>query len=323
MYTKPNGLAPQVGDNDNGRILVLHDYVGQEYRDHRHILAVGACRLDGPCLTTDVSDQSADTIWLLGRPAPGRDSLRSAWPVAGLYPHNGYAVAKTAEASLIVRCGPINAMSGGGHNHCDQLSFECQDCGEDLIVDPGAMVYSADAAARNAYRSTAAHNVVQLDDRQQQAFDPRDLFAMQDRCQAAVDLWKTDAEGVCFRGHHLGYAELGWRVEREIAWDLAQARLQVTDVVAPTRSKPSGEVFCGRLHLAAGVTAVERSPTALDLRTSRHRWRLCFSGDLTIALVPGHVSPSYGIEFPATIVEYRFPALGVRNACLTIERATP
>ena len=41
-YTKPNGLAPQIGDNDNGRILVLHNYVGQEYRDHRHILAGGA-----------------------------------------------------------------------------------------------------------------------------------------------------------------------------------------------------------------------------------------------------------------------------------------
>ena len=255
VYTKPNGLAPQIGDNDNGRILVLHNYIGQEYRDHRHILAVGAARLDGTRLVTDLSDQSADTIWLTGSPAPAKSSHGSAWPVAGLYPHNGYAVAKTADASLIVRCGPINAMSGGGHNHSDQLSFEFQDCAEDLIIDPGAMIYSANAALRNAYRSTSAHNVLQLGDREQQAFDPRDLFAMQDRCHAAVDLWTTGAENVCFRGHHLGYAELGWRVEREIAWDLVRARLRVADIAAPICAQPRDGVFCGRLHLAAGVTA--------------------------------------------------------------------
>jgi len=64
-YTKPNGLAPQVGDNDNGRILVLHDYAGQEYRDHRHILPLCGVAWHG-WLLSDISGQSADAIWLLG-----------------------------------------------------------------------------------------------------------------------------------------------------------------------------------------------------------------------------------------------------------------
>jgi hypothetical protein len=96
-------------------------------------------------------------------------------------------------------------MSGGGHNHCDQLSFELHDLGCDLVIDPGAMVYSADAGQRNAYRSTVAHNVVQLDEREQQGFEPRDLFAMQDRAQASVDLWAARGDEIVFRGHHGGY----------------------------------------------------------------------------------------------------------------------
>ena len=319
-YTKPNGLAPQVGDNDNGRILVLHDYADQEYRDHRHILAVGTTWLNLDPPAADLSQQSPDVIWLLGRPAP--ESQRGPAIVSGHYPNNGYLLAKSAETYLLVRCGQINPMSGGGHNHCDQLSFEFHDLGQDLIVDPGAMIYGADPAARNEFRSTAAHNTLQLDRWEQQQFEPGDLFAMQERAHAQVDQWRVEAARVSFRGSHVGYASAGWRTVREIHSDLSSGELQIWDSVEPLAAETSGAEFCGRVHLAAEVEAEEEAPHVYLLRAAGRQWRLRFAGSLLTGLRPGRVSPGYGVALPATVVEYRFPARPGQQAQFLLERAS-
>ena len=82
------------------------------------------------------------------------------------------------------------------------------------------MMYGADPAARNEFRSTAAHNTLQLDRLEQQEFDPRDLFAMHKRARAEVGLWQVVGTDVSLRGSHVGYASAGWRVVREIHGDL-------------------------------------------------------------------------------------------------------
>ncbi len=317
-YTKPNGLAPQFGDNDNGRILVLHDYAAQEYRDHRHILAVGANWLDIGSLATDLSGETADVIWLLGRPPRATAAAR---PIAGLYSSNGFAVAKTAESFFLVRCGRINPMSGGGHNHCDELSFEFHDQGEDIVIDPGAMIYSADAALRNYARSTAAHNVLQLDGLEQQDFDPRDLFSMQDRAEATVDAWEVDDATVIFRGHHSAWRNAGWNVFRDCRCNLTEGTLWISDYVEPLTAQPEGHEFRGRLHLAAGIEVEQTGASAFELRSGKRRWTVHFDDMLLVSRTAGQVSPSYGVTLPATILEYRFAASGARTASFVIQRA--
>jgi hypothetical protein len=320
-YTKPNGLAPQVGDNDNGRILVLHDYAKQEYRDHRHILAVGTAWLGLDAPQADLSGQSSDVIWLLGQPAP--KASRPTAVASGHYPNNGFALAKTVQTYLLVRCGRINPMSGGGHNHCDQLSFEYHDLGQDLIIDPGAMIYGADPASRNGFRSTAAHNTLQLDQLEQQKFDPRDLFAMQEQAQAQLDKWQVTGMQVAFAGSHGGYASAGWKVSRKIDGDLEHGVLRVNDAAEPLAASTKGGEFVGRLHLAAGVESREKAPRTYFLQTARKKWRLRFADNVRTDLCPGKVSPSYGVTLPATVLEYRFAAQGDRKTSFSLERASP
>jgi hypothetical protein len=317
VYTKPNRLAPQFGDNDNGRVLVLHDYAAPEFRDHRHVLALGAAWLGVTGLITDVLDRSCVPVWLLGCQVPPR--ANGPGIVAGLYASSGYAGAKTASSSLIVRCGRINPMSGGGHNHCDQLSFEFHDRGADLIVDPGAMVYSADAPLHNYARSTSAHNVLQLDDAEQQAYEAHDLFAMQDRAEATLDIWEMEAASLCFRGHHRGY--IGWMVVREIRCDLDRGTLEVIDEVERLEEAAQGDEFCGRLHLAEGILVEQFGPTEFVLRSAGLGWTVRFSEGLCTAACGGRVSPSYGVVRPAVTLEYRFPAADTRRAGFTVERS--
>ena len=318
FYSKPNGLAPQFGDNDNGRILVLHDYDAQEYRDHRHILAVGGAWLGIDGLAGDLSGQGADAVWLTGREAPSR---RESPPfLAGLYSANGYALARSGESSFLMRCGRINPMSGGGHNHCDQLSLEFHDRGQDLIVDPGATVYSADSALRNYYRSTAAHNVVQLDHLEQQDFNPRDLFSMQDRAAAVLDSWEVVDAMAHFRGRHSAYAAAGWIVCRECHCSLCEGSLSVCDTLEGTAGAGDGQEFCGRLHLAADIKVEQSSPSIFLLTGSNLRWTIRFSGGLRVGQVPGSVSPGYGVSLPAVILEYRFTPAQALSASFFLER---
>lgn len=319
LYTKSNGLAPQIGDNDNGRVLVLHNYGHQEYRDHRHILAVGAAWLETGPLMTDVAAQAPDTIWLLDRTPPACEPIGNKLQ-SGLYRDGGFAIAKAGSTSLIVRAGIIHPLSGGGHDHCDQLSFEFHDRGEDVIVDPGAMVYGASGALRNRFRSTASHNTLQLDDLEQQEFDPRKLFWMGERAHTVVDLWHVHGSTIRFRGHHTAWASAGWLVRREIHCDLAKGRCEILDTVEALADKQSGKEFCGRLHLAPGIGFTQTDSNTLRLKSGTRQWMARFSGNVQMSTRTGQVSPSYGVMTDAMVIEYRFAAVPGQKTEVSLER---
>jgi hypothetical protein len=76
-----------------------------------------------------------------------------------------------------ISCGPNGQNGVGGHNHNDKLSFELMLNGRDIIVDPGTYVYTPYPEWRNTFRSTAYHNTVKIDDREQNDIS-KDLFEM-------------------------------------------------------------------------------------------------------------------------------------------------
>ena len=88
-----------------------------------------------------------------------------------------------------------SACSGrGGHGHNDILSFELWLDGINLVTDCGAYLYTASREWRNRFRSTAFHNVVQVDDEELNRFlVPDNLWQLQRRCAAArcrVAAWR-------------------------------------------------------------------------------------------------------------------------------------
>ena len=164
-YTRPDGLAPQIGDADDGRFLPLGDY-GADPRDHRH---------------------------LFERFEP---ATRSA-----AYPAGGYYVLRSSEAYVIVRCGDTGRHGRGGHGHNDQLSFELALGGRALVIDPGTYVYTADPVERNRFRSTRFHSTLRIDSLEQNELRDDDLFLMADRSRA--EMLVSDATS--FEGRHHGF----------------------------------------------------------------------------------------------------------------------
>lgn len=165
VYTRPDGLAPLIGDEDSGRYLPLGDY-GADPRDHRHLIA--------------------------GLPAaPGSAALR----------RGGFYILRRDRLYALIRCGDTGLYGHGGHAHNDQLSFEFSVGAQPVVVDPGAYIYTADPEARNLFRSTAFHSTMQIDSAEQNELREDYLFAMPDRSHAQM----LESDPRSFAGRHEGF----------------------------------------------------------------------------------------------------------------------
>jgi uncharacterized heparinase superfamily protein len=168
-YTRPDGLAPQVGDADDGRFLPLGDY-GLDPRDHRHLFAQAGRAFE--------------------------PASRSA-----AYQRGGFYVLRRGDLYAIVRCGDVGRHGQGGHGHNDQLSFELVRGRRPLVIDPGSFLYTPDPVERNRFRSTAYHATLRLDEGEQNELRTDDLFLMADRARAEQLAWKESS----FEGRHRGF----------------------------------------------------------------------------------------------------------------------
>jgi hypothetical protein len=221
-YTRPDGLAPQAGDADDGRYLPLGDY-GADQRDHRHLFRQ--------------ADREAPT-------ARGH----AAYPDAGWY------VMRHDGLWAMLRCGDVGLEGVGAHAHNDQLSFELCLGDQPLVVDPGAYIYTPDPAARNAFRATAAHATLQVDGREQNPLRSDYLFSLEDRARARALSWEADGPRATFAGEHAGFDPVVHR--RRVSFDGAARTLQIDDEVS------GGERLQWSFPLAPGAQVEVEETTA-------------------------------------------------------------
>ena len=311
-YTKPDGRAPLIGDADDGRIQILGPgAIG----DHRYLLSTAAIVFGRADFKATAGRCWEETFWLLGPDAPGRfDALAAdaAPPRSAGFADGGFYVLRGHDAHLIVDCGEVGMKGRGGHGHNDILSFELFMLGHNLITDCGAYLYTASRQWRNAFRSTAFHNTVQVDGEELNRFiGPDALWQLQ---YDAVPTRATMTRGSgadSFRGGHRGYERL--------ASPVSHARTLVLDTCAPLVLVSdfldgAGEhALVWRFHLDPRVIAhVEVAgdvgdPGNNDVRLAcdgRDVWLLpdAAAARFTLSLQPGWVSPSYGVKVPTTVV---------------------
>jgi hypothetical protein len=195
-YTRPDGLAPQIGDADDGRFLPLGDY-GADPRDHRHLFRQA-----------------------------GRPLEQAAGSAA--YPEGGFFVLRNGSLYAIVHCGDVGRHGLGGHGHNDQLSFELADVSGALVVDPGTYVYTPDPVERNRFRSSAFHATLRVGGGEQNELRTDDLFVMTDRARAEALSWDASS----FEGRHHGFP--GATHTRRI--ELSEQELRIHDTVTSPES---------------------------------------------------------------------------------------
>jgi hypothetical protein len=258
-YTRPDSLAPQVGDADDGRFLPLGDYGRSDPRSHLHLFAQAAVPYE-----------------------PAREGAA--------YPEGGYWIMRAADLYVLVRCGDVGIYGLGSHAHNDALSFELALGRQPLVVDPGSYLYTADPLERNRFRSTAFHSTLEIDGAEQNPLGAGELFTMEDRRQAEAVRWESSASGALFAGRHHGYATLDTPAThtRTLVLEGEARTLRIIDTVTSPGVHQLRWTFplarC-QARVAAGVLLAS-FPGGVSLEIE--------GPGLEFYIEPGWLSPSYG-----------------------------
>ncbi len=201
---KPDKTMPIAGDNDSGRFLYF--LPGRSDNEHAYLLSLAAILFkDGTFKSSKKPD--FESLWFFGDKALETYSQlpRQYSPESRAFPDAGFYIIRHDDNYMFISCG-INGQNGvGGHNHNDKLGFELCLGRETIFIDPGQYTYTPDEAWRNRFRSTTAHNTLQVDGMEQNPILPGDIFRLPDRSKATCSGWNITAEGTTFEGSHEGF----------------------------------------------------------------------------------------------------------------------
>jgi hypothetical protein len=205
------------------------------------------------------------------------------------------------------RCdgGPHGFLSIAAHAHADALSVEVRHGGVDILADPGTYCYHGEPAWRTYFRSTIAHNTVELNGRSQSVEGGPFLWL---RHASTREVSVQDSGPVAeWTAEHDGYRSLtpAARHRRTVRMDRSSRMVEITDEI-----DTGGHDVRLAFHLGPDVEVELEGPGAIlrwagaagDVSTARLdlpaalRWSL-HRGESDPIL--GWYSPGLGRRVPA------------------------
>ena len=223
---------PRQGDGDEGRGLLLDAPAPNRWPS---LLALGA-ELFGPlswwpASAPTVASAVVGALAGASRDIPGRPEYRP-WH----FPDAGVSLLRTADGrapEIWCRCdgGPHGYLSIAAHAHADALSVEVRYGGVDVLADPGTYCYHGEPAWRSYFRSTIAHNTIEVDGRSQSAEGGPFLWL---RHANSRDLRLVDTGDVAgWAAEHDGYLSLHppVRHRRSVLLDRRERSVAIVDEI--------------------------------------------------------------------------------------------
>lgn len=290
---RPDGLMPQIGDADDGRLHVFRGHDRQRPQDPRHLFGPAAAMFNEPRFAELAGMEGAwDAAWW-GLQSASVPSVIP--PVDASFPKAGIAVRRDTDGGyLLITNGAVGTRGFGNHKHNDLLSFEYHVGGRAVIVDPGSFVYTSDPDARNLMRSVVSHNTMAPEGVEQNEFKPEWLFRMFERAAPEQIEYRADPAVFHYVGRHRGYAPAGLIVARAFTW--TPGRLEIRDTVQGEPPKPI--LLAWRFHLAPEIGAtIDGNLVRLTLDSADVV--LTCPDTLDLGLEPAWYSPSYGVRLPS------------------------
>ena len=313
---KPDGRIPQIGDNDSGRLHKLQ--LSEDELDVKYLFPIGAALFEDPNLKFNETSYSEEALWLLGVRAS--ESYRALDCAASLndlpsvaFRESGLYVIRDKKFYCIISARAQE--KGGGHAHNDQFSFELQNHGSDIIVDPGTFIYSGDKDKRNLYRSTRMHNVTMIDEMEINEFDENKLFQLINQRKIEAISFSSSSDSTLFQGSMIfGTESEPIKYARTFIHHNSSDTLIIRDHInSPTTQEHH---FISFLHFAPEIEISTQSDhhsqqfVSLNNDFSDFQHRYTFQTNkckvviqsqnpLLVVHEKGTVSPSYGSEVQA------------------------
>ena len=268
-YTKPDDHAPQIGDNDNGRLHLLEaDSTRWVINDHRHLFRL------------------AELLWP-EKQWPERKSI--------LFPCAQIAILRSKRLYAVVDVGPNGQGGNGGHCHNDTLSFELQADAHDIVIDSGTGCYTSDLDMRNDFRSTIMHNTVAVDGEEQNRIPNKEegVFWMHSDSHPRVVQWETSVKRDLLEAKHDGFRRFAQPVThiRTFNFDKGSEKLSISDHFEGVGTHQ----FEWNFHLHPNVVLRMIAKNELELSVDSCTLHFLCDPRVSLTVYPSRYSPSYGI----------------------------
>jgi hypothetical protein len=253
--TQPDGLVPQIGDADDGRlhILTAHGDPERTARDQRYLLALAAVLRGRAAGSWPPEGSTREARWAEQAGNEWQDALWCFPEIVGPYldqrqgdtqpvevesrgfPQGGLYVMRAGDLHLTIDAGGVGQDGVGGHAHNDTLGLTLCAYGREFLVDRGSYLYTSDPVARNRFRSTAYHSVLQIEGAEINPLPERALFHLPDAARVMVHAWETTPDYDWFDASHDGYRRLtsGIIHQRGVVFDKEAGAWVVRDTLAP------------------------------------------------------------------------------------------
>jgi Heparinase II/III-like protein/Heparinase II/III N-terminus len=300
------GRPPRQGDGDDGRALVVDDPDRDPWAT---VLATGSALLGSPSWwpTFGGSVQTS----LLGAIGKSRGLPRP--PVRPRrFPDAGLVILRSSPKDgqeIWCRCdeGPHGFLSIAAHAHADALSVEVRHDGVDILADPGTYCYHGEPRWREWFRSTSAHNTVELEGQSQSQSGGPFLWTTQART-ATLTCDVGDQATQTWSAEHDGYRRLKHSAmhRRSVTLDSPARRLTIVDTFNTTATVPLRLLWHMGPDIAVDLDG-ERAALSWQVGSTRLQGTMVLAEGLAwtrhradVDPILGWYSPRFGCRVPAT-----------------------
>jgi hypothetical protein len=223
---------PRQGDDDEGRALLLD---APECARWPLLLSLGEAIFGRLGWWPPTQASASSTI--VGAMADGRREVTGRPAQRPFrFADAGTTLLRTTgrhDPEIWCRCdgGPHGYLSIAAHAHADALSVEVRYGGVDILADPGTYCYHGEPEWRSYFRSTIAHNTVELDGRSQSS-DGGPFLWLSHANGREVEV-RDDGDSAEWTAEHDGYASLdpSARHRRTVRLDRASRTIDITDEI--------------------------------------------------------------------------------------------
>ena len=221
---------PRQGDSDEGRGLLLDAPAPNHWPSVLALADALVGRLEWwPRLPADAGSSIVGALACAKRCIEGRPVQRPS-----RFADAGTTLLRTnGENEIWCRCdgGPHGYLSIAAHAHADALSLEVRYAGVDILADPGTFCYHGEPEWRSYFRSTLAHNTVELGGQNQSGDGGPFMWVRQANAReiAVID----DGDIARWTAEHDGYASLDPPAlhRRSVLLDRASRSIDIIDEV--------------------------------------------------------------------------------------------
>jgi len=314
---KPNGTIPLIGDSDDGKVLLLMFHKNNNFIELINLASILFQRGDYKFISKAISPIS---ILLLG--ANGYNTyqnIKEKEPPKKFefFENAGYFIIRnnwTDKANYLFidygRFGPQMAP----HSHSGITNFLFTHEGNDIIIDSGTYSYNKSWNERNLYRSSKAHNILVIDQKNQ----AKELswFSWENKPKVKRSL-KIDDQQIKFNCFHDGFK--GFIVRREINTFMDLNVVIIKDSVIQTKKSSKNTVHAIDLYFHLNNNVKVKFENNHAILNNKLLLRVTSKHYFTMKIKNSFFSPKYGFKVKNKVLNIHLKHSFENNQKLDIE----